>query len=191
MILSCPSFGRAAAGLTVMTFPGTPDHESHDRFPLPRPLPRAGEGRFVSRIRDFHVRRGKALSFSGCETRPATFAPAGSNWSSRGGNEAAEASGVEGPVRDLATTQAVMRMNTEQASKSVMRKPTRREYGEGRCPRRMRAKRSLGFRRGIGDGMCGRGRQTQHGKPHHVVERKTNRTPARDRPGEVGWRRGP
>ena len=33
---------------------------------------------------------------SGCETRPATFAPAGSNWSSHGGNEVAEASGVEG-----------------------------------------------------------------------------------------------
>jgi len=41
---------------TVMTFPGTPDHESHDRFPLPQPLPRAGEGRFVSRIRDFHIK---------------------------------------------------------------------------------------------------------------------------------------
>ncbi|KFB68099.1 MAG: hypothetical protein CAPSK01_002309 [Candidatus Accumulibacter vicinus] len=25
--------------LTVMTLQGTPDHESHDRFPLPRPLP--------------------------------------------------------------------------------------------------------------------------------------------------------
>jgi hypothetical protein len=44
-----------AGSLTVMTFPGTPDHESHDRFPLPRPLPREGEGRFVSRIRDFHI----------------------------------------------------------------------------------------------------------------------------------------
>jgi hypothetical protein len=40
--------------LTVMTFPGTLDHESHGRFPLPRPLPRAGKGRFVSRIRDVH-----------------------------------------------------------------------------------------------------------------------------------------
>jgi hypothetical protein len=55
-----------------------------------------------------NVRRAKALSFSGCESRPATFAPAGSNWSSRGGNEAAEASGVEGSVRNLANMQAVM-----------------------------------------------------------------------------------
>ena len=39
----------------------------------------------------------KALFFNGCESRPATFAPAGSNQGSRGGNEAAEASDVEGP----------------------------------------------------------------------------------------------
>src|SRR5450756_1143232 len=34
-----------------------------------------------------------------------------------------------------------------------------------------------------------RGRQTQHGKPHYVVEREINRTPARDRSGVMGWRR--
>ena len=38
------------------------------------------------------VRRGKAAFSSGCETHPAT-APAGSNRSSHGGNEVAEASG--------------------------------------------------------------------------------------------------
>jgi hypothetical protein len=53
------------------------------------------------------VRRAKARSFSGCEPRPAMFAPAGSNRSSRGGNETAEAFGVEGPERDLANMQAV------------------------------------------------------------------------------------
>jgi len=53
------------------------------------------------------VRRAKALFSSGCESRPATFAPAGSNWSSHGGNEVAEASGVEGSERNLATMQAV------------------------------------------------------------------------------------
>jgi len=40
------------------------------------------------------VRRAKALSFNGCESRPVTFVPTGSNWSRRGGNEAAGASGV-------------------------------------------------------------------------------------------------
>jgi hypothetical protein len=37
-----------------MAVSANPNNENHDRFPLPRPLPRAGEGRFVSRIRDFH-----------------------------------------------------------------------------------------------------------------------------------------
>jgi Group II intron, maturase-specific domain len=57
------------------------------------------------------VRRAKARFSSGCESRPATFVPAGSNRSGRGGNEAAEASGVEGHVSDLASTQAVTRVN--------------------------------------------------------------------------------
>lgn len=43
------------------------------------------------------MRRAKALFFSGCESRPVTFVPTGSNWSSRGGNESTEASGEEGP----------------------------------------------------------------------------------------------
>jgi hypothetical protein len=37
-----------------------------------------------------------APSFSGCESRPATVAPAGSNRSNRGGTESIEAFGVEG-----------------------------------------------------------------------------------------------
>lgn len=57
---------------------------------------------------DISVRRAKALSFSGCESHPATFAPAGSNRSSRGGNEAAEASGVESSARNLASMQPVI-----------------------------------------------------------------------------------
>ncbi len=44
------------------------------------------------------VRRGKAAFFSGCKSHPAAIAPAGSNWSSHGGNEVAEASGVEGHI---------------------------------------------------------------------------------------------
>jgi hypothetical protein len=77
------------------------------------------------------VRREKALSSSGCESHPAAFAPAGSNRSDRGGNEAVEAFGVEGPSRDLASVPAVTRVNVEQASKRLMRKPTRQEHGEG------------------------------------------------------------
>ena len=44
----------------------------------------------------FNVCRAKARFPSGRQTHPATFAPAGSNRSSRGGDETAEASGVEG-----------------------------------------------------------------------------------------------
>jgi hypothetical protein len=47
--------------------------------------------------------------------------------------EAAEAFGVEGHFGDSANMQAVMRMNVEQASKRLMRKPTRRNHGEGCC----------------------------------------------------------
>src|SRR5260370_42380852 len=53
----------------------------------------------------FLVRRAKARFLSGCEYRPATVAPAGSNRTSRRGNEAAAASGVEPTDRDLATMQ--------------------------------------------------------------------------------------
>ena len=40
------------------------------------------------------VRRGKAAFFSGCKSHPATIAPAGSNRSSQGGDEMAEAFGI-------------------------------------------------------------------------------------------------
>ena len=44
------------------------------------------------------VRRDKAAFLSGCKSHPATVAPAGSNRSSYGGNEVAEASDVEGHI---------------------------------------------------------------------------------------------
>ena len=53
------------------------------------------------------MRRAKARSFGECESHPATFVPAGSNRSSSEGNEAADASGVEGHESDLASMQAV------------------------------------------------------------------------------------
>jgi len=44
------------------------------------------------------VRRGKVAFFSGCKSHPATIAPAGSNRSSHGGNEVAEAFGYAAQV---------------------------------------------------------------------------------------------
>jgi hypothetical protein len=52
------------------------------------------------------------------------FAPPGSNRSSSGGNETAEASGVEGHVGDLASLQAVMKVNAVQAPKQAMQELT-------------------------------------------------------------------
>jgi hypothetical protein len=48
-------------------------------------------------------------------------------------------------------------------------------------------------RRGSGDGMCATGESAQHGIPDAVIGREAtiNRTPARDRPGRMGSRRGP
>lgn len=47
------------------------------------------------------------------------------------------------------------------------------------------------FRRDIGDGMHARGTLMQHGKSLRVIEQQINWQPARDRPGAMGWRRGP
>ncbi len=52
----------------------------------------------LPRMSGLGVRRAKAAFFSGCKSHPATIAPAGSNRSSHGGNEMAEASGVEGHI---------------------------------------------------------------------------------------------
>lgn len=57
---------------------------------------------------DYLVRLKEGAVSSWARAHPATVAPAGSNRSSRGGNEAAEASGVEGHESDLANTQAVI-----------------------------------------------------------------------------------
>ena len=55
-----------------------------------------------------------------------TVAPAGSNRSSCTGSEAAEAFDVRVTLGGLASMQAVTRVNAEQVSKDLMRKPTRR-----------------------------------------------------------------
>ena len=61
--------------------------------------------------------------------------------------------------------QAVTRVNVEQASKRVMWKPTRLNYGEGRRPRINRAMEVRGIHRGSDDGMHERGIDKQNGKP--------------------------
>jgi hypothetical protein len=74
--------------------------------------------------------------------------------------------------------QAVTSVNAEQASKRVMRKPTRLRNGEGRRREPSAWPGLLGksgrisrFRRGSGDSMHAQGEATQHGKPDAVRAR--------------------
>jgi hypothetical protein len=110
------------------------------------------------------VRREKLCIFSGCNSRPATVVPAGSNRNGDGGNEIVEAFDGKGRLGRSASKQAVICVNTEQASKRVMREPTQPEFGEGRgCGKTER--QYLQSRRGSGDGMSAHGDDTKHGKP--------------------------
>ena len=119
-------------------------------------------------------------------------APAGSNRSGGGGNEAVGAFDEKGRFGGSASRQAVTRVNAEQASK---------EHDVGADPPAIRGRplslgdrreRPLGrdtiqrFHRGNGDGMPAQGDPTQHGKPQRWGRVTPNRTPARDRPGRVG-----
>ena len=56
---------------------------------------------------DYLVRLKEGAVSKWVRAHPATVAPAGSNRSSRGGDEAAEAFGVEGHESDLTSTQAI------------------------------------------------------------------------------------
>ena len=93
------------------------------------------------------------------------FAPPGSNRSSSGGNEAAEASGVEGRLGDLASLQAVTDVNAVQAPKQVMQELTRRESGESRSRWESTSESAHRSCRGIGDGMWTKGTRRNTGNP--------------------------
>ena len=67
----------------------------------------AGRREMMQGWADYLVRLKEGAVSSWVRAHPATVAPAGSNRSSRGGDEAAEAFGVEGHVSDLTNTQAI------------------------------------------------------------------------------------
>ena len=139
------------------------------------------------------VRREKALDLQRVQVPPGNWvAPAGSNRSGGGGNEAVGAFDAKGRLGDSASRQAVTRVNAEQASKRIMWEPTRREYGEGRRRwGRGRANEPQRSHRGNGDGMSAEEIRRNTGSPSGERRVTANRTPARDRPGRLGWRRGP
>jgi hypothetical protein len=100
---------------------------------------------------------------------------------------------------DSASKQAVTRVNAEQASKRVTRKPTRLFNGEGRrCWERAGPRAYRGERRrpsdsaGVVATACMHKEMTRNtGSPTRWGRVTLNGTPARDRFGRIGWRRGP
>ena len=138
------------------------------------------------------ARRDKVWLSGGCKSHPAnSVAPAGSYRSGGGGNETAGAFEKTGRPSDSASSQAVTRVNVEQASKDLTWKPTRLLIGEGRShwgneAHASRSDKNQGFHRGNDDGMRAQGEPRQHGKSHRWERVTPNRTPARDRPGRQG-----
>ena len=132
----------------------------------------------------FEVRRGKAAIFSGCESHPASVAPAGSNRSGRGGDKAVEASGARGRLgrlseragRNVSERRAGLETRDVEADLTLMQgRPL--SFGK-------RATGTELFHRGIGVGMSGRGNRRQHGKPVRVRRREPQRM-LREEPNSV------
>ena len=110
------------------------------------------------------MRRERRWSTAGVYPPGNWFAPPGSNQSSSGGNETAEASGAEGRYGDLASVQAVTTVNAEQAPKPVMQEPTRRESREGRSGWNRMSEQVPFDLPGYWRRHVGKGDRVQHGK---------------------------
>ena len=118
-------------------------------------------------------------------------APAGSNRSGGGGNEAIEASGEEGRLGRPG----------EHAGRNVSERRASLEtfdvgadpFSTGGRPRSLDEMSDAiqGSHRGTGVGMHGRGNRPQHGKPRRCRSVSGNRQPARVGLGRLGWRGGP
>src|SRR5215470_16675899 len=123
---------------------------------------------------------------SGCKPHPAT-APAGSNRSSYGGDEIAEAFGMratnwwqrECAGRNASERRASLEKDDAQADPMTLsgKADTAGLPSENHTPSRCA---------GVLATACTQGKRTQHGKPHGVVRAMTNWKPARDRPGALG-----
>jgi len=134
------------------------------------------------------VRREKACVFSGCNSHPATIAPAGSNRNGGGGNEAVEAFDGKGRL-GRPREQAGRNMRERRAGLETLNVGADPTMGRGR-PQLLRGKKlseaPQQSHRGIGGGMSAQGNTTQHGKPQRWDRVNPNRNPARDQPGPYG-----
>src|ERR1035437_4176617 len=135
------------------------------------------------------VRREKAALFSGCTAHPAT-APAGAIGAVTEVTKWLMPSISVSLIGDSASVQAATRVNAEQASKRTMCRPTRLPY-RGRLIRLDEMSEVM-----RPDATPGYWRQHVHkesarntGSPK-AWSATTNRRPARDRLGALGWRRG-
>ena len=137
------------------------------------------------------MRRAKVSFFSGCNSHLATVAPASSNRSGSGGNDAAGAFDGKGRFRRL----------REQAGRNVSERRAGLETANvGADPPEDRGRpvligedergRSKQSHRGTGDGMHDREIDRNTGSPSGEG-RELNRQPAREGPGRTGWRIGP
>ena len=114
----------------------------------------------------FDVRRAKARFPSGRQTHPATFTPAGSNRSSRGGNETAEASGVEGHFGDSASMRAATCSERRAGSeKGDVEADPDVEAGKAVIAGEESEMSTQRFHRGIGGGTHAQGDRRNTGNP--------------------------
>jgi hypothetical protein len=158
---------------------------------------------------DDNVRRGKAAIFCGCNSHPATVAPAGSNRDDRGGNEPVGA--LDGKGRDRRPREQAGRNMRERRAglENVLPwEPTRHCHGEGRCQgpsTRSSDKRGPWSHRGNGDGMSveeiagNTGNPRGWGCPPQPDAREGQAGPSRaadrlvvpSKPGNAGGEKGP
>ena len=90
---------------------------------------------------------------------------------------------------DLASLQAVTRVNAEQASKKLTQELTRRNFGESGNQWRGRANKPIGPAGVVAMACKQRGPDATRETPA-VIAIWINRQLVRARPGRVGWRRG-
>jgi hypothetical protein len=113
----------------------------------------------------------KAAIFSGCDSHPATVAPAGSNRRGEGGNELAEASGAEGRFRRLGEPAGRNSSERHRGLETTCCGSRPGPFtGKAVVAAFRGATRSLlRSHRGKGDGMLAHGDRTQRGRPPAVA----------------------
>jgi hypothetical protein len=151
------------------------------------------------------VRRAKAALYQWVRDPPGYIAPAGSNWSSHGGNEVAEASDVKDRYRRFREC-AGRNVSEHRASLEKVDAQAARQPFRGRLIRLGNRATSISSRcAGVVVTACTQGKRTQHGKPCGVASddqpdaregqagrcRVAERLVVPRKPGNAGGGKGP